>query len=204
MTGEAGAEMVEGAPVDPLGRVLGAAKRCCERWGRSKVTVDDIAVEAGVSRATVYRLFPGGRDNLFEALRRRETEDFLHELSAKLAGASTFEDVVVDAIVHATAALRTDEHLQLMLASEPGSVVQELTVEGVPVILRGAAEFLGPWFAPYIGDESSAELSELLARLVISHFLAPSRRLDLADRAAATDFVRRFILPAYTLTPIGR
>ena len=62
------------------GRVLDAAKRCCERWGIAKVTIDDIAAEAGVSRATLYRLFPGGKDVLFEALRVRELEEFFTEL----------------------------------------------------------------------------------------------------------------------------
>jgi AcrR family transcriptional regulator len=41
-------------------RVLDAAKVCIERWGMAKITIDDIANEAGVSRATLYRLFPGG------------------------------------------------------------------------------------------------------------------------------------------------
>ena len=39
----------------------------------AKVTVDDIAAEAGLSRATLYRLFPGGKDVLYEALRRRDS-----------------------------------------------------------------------------------------------------------------------------------
>ena len=51
--------------IDPAEvRVLDAAKLCCERWGLAKVTIDDIATEAGVSRATLYRLFPGGKDVL--------------------------------------------------------------------------------------------------------------------------------------------
>ena len=54
-------------------RVLDAVKACCERWGMAKVTIDDIAAEAGCSRATVYRLFPGGKDNIYETLRQRET-----------------------------------------------------------------------------------------------------------------------------------
>ena len=37
-------------------RVLDAAKSCCERWGLAKVTIEDIANEAGVSRATLYRI----------------------------------------------------------------------------------------------------------------------------------------------------
>ena len=70
------------ADVTAEGRVLDAAKRCWERWGMAKVTVDDIAAEAGISRATLYRLFPGGKDVLYEALRRRDSADFFTELEA--------------------------------------------------------------------------------------------------------------------------
>ncbi len=68
--------------LDPAeSRVLDAAKTCCERWGLAKVTIEDIANEAGVSRATLYRMFPGGKDVLFEALRVRELEDFFTRLA---------------------------------------------------------------------------------------------------------------------------
>ena len=69
------------------GRVLDAAKSCCERWGIAKVTIDDIAAEAKVSRATLYRMFPGGKDVLFDALRVRELEDFFTRLSVAVDGA---------------------------------------------------------------------------------------------------------------------
>ena len=187
-------------------RVLDAAKRCCERWGVAKVTVDDIAAESGVSRATLYRLFPGGRDVLYEALRVRETEEFMATLPEHVTGAATFEEVVVRGVVGATRMLQTDEHMKLMLASEPGEVVTDLTVDGLPRIFRVATVFLTPFFAPYIGREQSARLAEWLARVVISYFLAPSRYVDLADEASATEFVRSFVLPAFepSSVPIGR
>jgi AcrR family transcriptional regulator len=187
-------------------RVLDAAKRCCERWGVAKVTVDDIAAEARISRATLYRLFPGGRDVLYEALRVRETEEFMATLTEHVAGATTFEEVVVRGVVGATRMLQTDEHLKLMLASEPGEVASDLTVAGLPRIFRVATIFLTPFFAPYIGRDQSARLAEWLARVVISYFLAPSRYVDLADEASATDFVRSFVLPAFepSSIPIGR
>ena len=125
-------------------RVLDAAKSCCERWGLAKVTIEDIAHEAGVSRATLYRMFPGGKDILFEALRVRELEDFFTRLSAHLDGAVDFEDLLVRCVVHATAELRGDEHLSLMLASEPGDTLGQLTVDGVPRIIRVATVFLAP------------------------------------------------------------
>ena len=83
------------APTSVELRVLAAAKTCCERWGIQKVTIDDIASEASVSRATLYRLFPGGKDVLFEALRVRELEDFFVRLTAQVDGAVDLEDLLV-------------------------------------------------------------------------------------------------------------
>ena len=98
--------------------------------------------------------------------------------------------------------LRADEHIKLMLASEPGEVATDLTIAGLPRIFRSATLFFTPVFAPYIGREPSARLAEWLARVVISYFLAPSRFVDLSDEAAATDFVRTFVLPAFPSSTI--
>jgi AcrR family transcriptional regulator len=178
-------------------RVLDAAKACCERWGMAKVTVDDIAAEARCSRATVYRLFPGGKDNLYEALRQRSTREFFSELDAHLAEATSYEELLVRGLVAATRALRDDEHLQLMLASSPGEVMTELTVAGLPRIFDAATLFLTPRFAPHIGTEASGRLAEWLARVVISYFLSPSRHVDLGDPGSARQFVDQFVLPAF-------
>jgi AcrR family transcriptional regulator len=184
-------------------RVLDGAKRCCERWGIAKVTVDDIAAEAGVSRATLYRLFPGGKDVLFEALRARDTEEFMAELADQVAGADSFEQLVVRGVSGATRMLQADEHLKLMLASEPGEVASDLTVDGLPRIFGAATTFFTPFFAPYIGWDESGRLAEWLARVVISYFLAPSCYVDLADEKSATEFVRDFVLPAFAPTSIS-
>jgi AcrR family transcriptional regulator len=178
-------------------RVLDAAKRCCERWGMLKVTVDDIAVEAGISRATLYRLFPGGRDVLFDALRRRETSEFFDELESHVDQADSLEDFVVRVVVESTRQLRADEHLQVMLASEPGSVAASLSFEGLPIIFQTASAYLSPRVAAWIGEERSAELAELLSRLVVTYFLVPSRYVDLGDPESANRFVRSFVLPAF-------
>ncbi len=131
-------------------RVLDATQRCCDKWGIAKVTVEDIAVESGVSRATIYRMFPGGKDVLFEALRVRELEDFFAVLRQRIEGAASLEELLVRALVGATQELRADDHLALMLASEPGTVLGQLTVEGLPRIVRFATALLVPLADPYL------------------------------------------------------
>lgn len=185
------------APTSVELRVLGAAKTCCERWGVGKVTIDDIANEAAVSRATVYRLFPGGKDVLFEALRVRELEDFFARLTAHVDGALDLEDLLVRTVVAATKELRDDQHLAIMMASEPGDTLSQLTVEGLPRIMRVAITFLVPLVDPYLPRRESARLVELLSRLVISYFLAPSDHVNLGDPESARSFVTTFILPAF-------
>jgi AcrR family transcriptional regulator len=178
-------------------RVLDAAKRCCDRWGMAKVTIDDIASEAGISRATLYRLFPGGKDVLYEALRRRETAAFFAELDEHIARADSFEDLLVRIVVEATQQLRSDEHLQMMLASQPGDVAADLTIDGLPVIVENATALLAPRVARWIGENRAAELAELLTRIVVSYFLAPSRFVDLGEPVSAGQFVRNHVLPAF-------
>ena len=82
-------------PVTPnTDAVLDAAKRCVERWGMAKVTIDDIAADAGVSRATLYRLFPGGKDVLYDAMRVRELEEFFTRLTGLVDGVDDLDELL--------------------------------------------------------------------------------------------------------------
>lgn len=170
--------------------ILDAAKACCERWGIDKVTVDDIAAHAGVSRATLYRLFPGGKDVLFEALNARERTTFFDTLTAEVGDTTDLEDLVVTLVVTATRELRSDDHLAIMLASEPGAVLSELTVDGMPQIIRVANDYLGPILKPFLDPEFAEPLIDLLVRITISYFLAPSDHVDLGDEDSARAFLR--------------
>ena len=166
-----------------------------------RVTIDDVAGEAGISRATLYRLFPGGRDVMFEALRARETSDFFDELSVHVAAADDLEELIVSILVEATRGLRADEHLQIMLASRPGEVLHHMNVEDMPSIIEAATAYLTPKVAPFIGADQAAELAEWLTRVVLTFFFSPSRRYDLADPLSARTFARRYVLPAFSPQP---
>ena len=113
---------------------------------------------------------------LFEALRVRELEEFFAVLQARIVGADSLEDLLVRTVVGATEELRADDHLALMLASEPGTMLGQLTVEGLPRIIRFATALLAPLAEPYLEDRRAARaLIDVLARLTISYFLVAQR-----------------------------
>mgnify|MGYP003331099840 CR=1 FL=1 len=107
------------------------------------------------------------------------------------------DELLVRIVVAATSELRSDQHLAAMLASSPGEVAGELTLDGLPRIIRVATLFLVPMVEPYLPRSEANRLVELLARLVISYFLAPSDHVDLGDPESAHTFVSTFILPAF-------
>ncbi|NQY58201.1 MAG: TetR/AcrR family transcriptional regulator [Ilumatobacteraceae bacterium] len=184
-------------------RVLDAVRSCCERWGIEKVTVDDIARESGVSRATLYRLFPGGKDVMFDALRVREIDEFFAELEGHLADAVDLEDLLVRAITASTAALRDNEHLAIMMATEPGTIVSELTVEGLPRIISMATDSVLQYVERFVTVEQARPVIDLVVRLVISFFLSPSPDLDLADPASARTYMTPLIDAAVSAARAG-
>ena len=173
--------------------VLDATVACVERLGFQKVTMDHICAEANVSRATVYRMFPGGRDVLFEAVRVRSLTDFFTVLRAHVEGATSLDEVLVRCVTVAYAELVADQQLATMLATEPGETLGDLTVSGVSRIVRVAAEFMSPLLHSFVPQQQAEEIVEIMCRLVISAFLSPSPLFDFSDEAVVRRLVRTYL-----------
>lgn len=179
-------------------RVLDAALRCIGRWGVAKTTLEDVAAEAACSRATVYRLFPGGKDRLLEALVDAEVARFFAGLAKGLdraAATGDVEDVVVSAAANAARAIRDHAALQFVLAFEPEAVLPCIAFRHLDTVLRVAGDFLASWLEPHVGAEQAPRAGEWLARIVLSYTVAPSADVDLTDEDSARRLLRAFVLP---------
>ncbi len=111
-------------------RLIDAAERCIDRFGLSKTTLEDVASEAHVSRATIYRYF-GNRDELvLEVLLRELDRQFDTSLAAFVRNADTPEKAgraIVDAAVYLLDTIRGSAKLQLFLHREGGSVTATIS-----------------------------------------------------------------------------
>ncbi|MBU6215326.1 MAG: TetR/AcrR family transcriptional regulator [Acidobacteria bacterium] len=187
-------------PVEPVSnedRALDALFDCVLRWGLSKTTVDDVARAAGISRATLYRLFPGGKAAMVQAGTRRMVTELADSVAADLHDAADLGDALTRAIVSARRFLSDDEALQLLLEHDPASVQAQLALGSFDQVLDAAAGAMGPALAPFAGSaERGAAASVWAARLLVSYLTDPTAD-DLGDPAVAGSLVHDFFLPGF-------
>lgn len=175
-------------------RVRAAALRCVARTGVRRTTLDDIAGEAGCSRATIYRAFPGGKDVLFASTAEREAERILGELAGRLASTESLEDALVVAITGATRAMAEHDALQYLMANEPEVVLPHLSFEGLDPVLARAVAFLVPWLSRFVDADTAASIAEWAAR-VVCLYADPDAAFDLSQPADARRLVTTYLLP---------
>src|SRR3954464_11262309 len=94
-----------------------------------KSTVEDVAREAGLSRATVYRTFPGGRDELIREVVAWQIGAFFSALATSVAACDGFEEVVEVALVEAHRAVGEHALRQKLLLTERDRLGPTLTSE---------------------------------------------------------------------------
>ena len=167
---------------------------CVARWGLAKTTVEDAAREAGVSRATVYRYFPGGRDELIAAVVGWEYARFFRRLYDEVSDADTLEEVMERGLVFAHRTLVEHEVLQRILTTEPEILLPRLTIESNQTHTLVAA-FLRPYLLRH-GMTEGTDLdlaADFLARMVLSYIASPGR-WDLEDPEQVSLLVRSELL----------
>lgn len=175
-------------------RILEATYACVARRGLAKTTIEDAAREAGLSRATVYRTFPGGRDELISAVIGWATLIFFTRLYEHVQDAESLEQVMERGVMFAHRSIVEHEVLQRVMQTEPELLLPVLTVES-NWIRQGIADFLVPYLeqrglAPGIDP---AEAADFLARMVLSYMSAPGR-WDLDDPVQVAQLVRAELL----------
>ena len=171
-------------------KVVDGALRAIARFGLAKLTVDDVAREAGISRATLYRYFPG-RGAVLAAVIRSETERLQRGLDEALSEATTLAEALAAVAGFGARAFAGHQALQHLLANEPGAVLPHLCFTGADSLLTVCADRIGPHLCRFMGPLEARRTGEWLARIVLSYGLAPPP--DGGIEGAVLGVVREFV-----------
>jgi AcrR family transcriptional regulator len=179
-------------------RVVEAAGTCFSRYGVAKTTVEDIAAAAGLSRATVYRAFTGGRDELILAVVLRDLARFLDRLAERLAGQTSVSDGIVEGVLDAVSFVRSEPQMAQFLVPEAAGHTQAVVAGAAERVLELCCDYVRPYFdlarrERLVRDDVEVEgAMEFLFRIISSMTVMPLHRDDEATRR----FVRTYIVPA--------
>ncbi len=178
-------------------RLLDAAENCIRRSGIRRTTVGQIAEEAGISRAWLYRLFPD-KTALIGAALLRGDEEFWARARAHVDNATTLADQVAAAVTFS----RTKQPAALVLhlkESEPEAMAA-VVGSGLRQILPGMTGFWHPYLetararGEVRADLDVAQAAEWILRMVLSLVTVPGDVVDIDDPQAVRSFLRAFLM----------
>jgi AcrR family transcriptional regulator len=172
------ASRVEPASNGPVGdtatRILDATLATMADHGIARLSLEDVARRAQLSRQTLYRYFPSKKD-LLDATVLREEQVFITNMVSAAERHRELEPALRAAL---EAAMRTGQAhalLNRLLATEPNSIVTLVTTDRGPVLSaarQALEEILGGWL-PKAPKARMTMAADAVARLLVSYVVNP-------------------------------
>jgi AcrR family transcriptional regulator len=174
-------------------RIVDAATDCIRRWGIRRVSMNDVAREAGVSRGSVYRYF-ADREALVQAVLERTSERHIalaepairrrRSLAAKVAEAAAFIRLNIDHELSLGLRARPDEpELAALRLAQAGRTLDRWVSFWVPYLAEARER------GEVRRDLDLREAAEWIMRILISLVTVPSVTFDLEN----PEQVRRYV-----------
>ena len=168
---------------DLADRILDAAQRLLFRTGARKLSLSDVATQAGVSRPTIYRYFVS-KEDLIDAMGKRERRRFTTAMDKAMSGVVGVARL--EAAVDVVATFLEAQPPGRLLDLEPGFAHDQMAA-ALPMLVEGLVAVL-----QCCGREGALaaavdprDLAGAIARTALSHYIFPE-----ADRAAARRQIR--------------
>ena len=185
--------------------LMRAGIRCVERGGLRGFSIEDVAQEAGVSRTTIYRYFPGGRAQFVEETATWELARFWRRLALAVADLPTLEDRLVRGLALGSEIIGRSTIMANLMDPDLDELISALH-PAEPLVHQVIRDYIGD----LLGEEQAAgrlrdgidlvEAADYLTRMMLSALGSPAG-LDLTDAERTRKFVRREFLGGIVTRP---
>lgn len=187
-------------------RLLAATQKLLAAKGIRATTMMEVAEEAGVSRAWLYRHFPD-KPALIGAAIVRLTDTWWNDARAELDRMDTFADQLIVGVRIGRGAYDDPGALLMRLRSTEPEEFAACAGAGVTALVPALAAFWRPYVdqAAERGEihpaHNLAEVAEWVARILISLGTVPGDTIDPDDPVAVGHHLRTYLLPALHRAP---
>jgi AcrR family transcriptional regulator len=182
-------------------RILDAALSCLLAAGLKKTTMDDVARQAGLGRATVYRSF-SDKNTLLQAVVIRESLRTYRHIEKKLARMDTLEARFVEGFVMVVQAARQHPLVERLFAIDSERLLPDLTLNGSALLDWGRSFLISNFHMlqaqGMLRPIPIEDTAELMIRLLQSLVLTPGSRVSAQNPESLRRFAREFLMPLLT------
>jgi AcrR family transcriptional regulator len=186
-------------------RIFDGALEAIASYGSQRVTVDDIADAAGVSRMTIFRRF-GTKDSVLQRLTARELSRFLADVDARIETITDPAARTAEGFVLCLQLAQQHPWFSRLFRSDQRMLIDVMS-NGDPSPLAMGRDFVADALLRYRpgsnDDQSRQRLAELLIRVTLAYALFPSGLVDLTDETQLRAFAEGTIAPLVTGTRPG-
>jgi AcrR family transcriptional regulator len=177
-------------------RIIEAARICYARSDISQTTMVDIAQQAGIGRATLYRHFPT-REAVLLAVYRKEVGEFLQRFQREAARAETFCGLLLDYMVFTLQQADTTRLYNVLFAEQSALWVSRTYLADDETLAMTAAVFRESFLvARRVGEIAmDLELEDIVGisiRLLMTFILVPGAKLQ--DEAGVRAYFEKYLL----------
>jgi AcrR family transcriptional regulator len=184
-------------PDETTDALLDATARLLATHGLRRWSMEDVAEQAGLGRATVYRRF-ASRDELVHAALGREVRGFFAAIAAAVTELDTPEDQLVEGFLTGWRLMR-ESVMGELFTTDRAAAVSLLASSTVLSLARAAlVERYQIVTGTTLSDREAADaelVAEALVRLGLSFVLVPESIIDRDDTEAARASLRRLLGP---------
>ena len=165
---------------DTRGRILDAAFDAIAVFGIARLSLEDVARRAGLSRQTLYRYFRT-KDDVVAAVILREEQALLEVVTAAGMTHEDVRDALEAAILATLVAGREHPLLGRLLETEPERVLPLLMSDEAPVLSAATPAVADLIVArlPSVDEARARRIADTITRLIVSWVVNPP-----ADTAA--------------------
>lgn len=179
-------------------RVVDAAERYVERNGLAKVRIEEVAEEAGCSRATIYRYF-ADKDELIREVLIARARRIAAKLERLLGTMDDPADMLVQGIVRGVEEFRADPHFESFYG--PAAAGTTARIAGGSTAIRAVVgEAMSPLFDL---AEATGRLRQGVERehatewvMLVTTALLTIPQPSMTTRPEQERFLRTFLVPA--------
>lgn len=186
---------------DPADGLLDAAEFCFDQIGPAATTMDDIARQAGVSRATLYRTF-ANREAVVSGVILRAARRYLDRIRPRIVAEPDLGSAVLTFVETTIQTATQDNSIAALFVSDDRLADTGLSTETSVALFELVTEFLRPVFTAHWIDllpgTSVDDAAEWILRTILSLLTVrgPKRR----SRDGLHDYLVHYLLPALVST----